>query len=30
MLIFNWDINTTFPESNYKFEYEWTIHLPFI
>ena len=27
MLIFNRDINTTFPEANYKFEYDWTLHL---
>ena len=29
-LIFKRDIKTTFPESNYKFEYDWTLHLPFI
>ena len=27
MLIINGDINTTFLESSYKFEYDWTIHL---
>ncbi len=28
MLIFNWDINNTLPEANYKFEYDRIIHSP--